>query len=346
MLTGDMVRLREVVDAAIRTCRENPGFEWELACNLQLRANFLANRSDWAGDARRDADEALEIHRGLGDTWGIAEALSARGEARERAGAYREAAADYEAAIEHAERLGARSHSAVLTARLGDVLLEAGDTERGERLLREVIDSTRGRHLEALPAARLFLIGWLCVTGRTAEAREHLRALRAEFRIAHYVVFDAFILGAEAYLEVAEGNDERGLDITRQAIRQASDPLSAAMAPHMRAAYVVLGAVALAGLDGAGTPGTRPAASAPPPPGCRRSTTRAWWSARCAPAQRPGSVRCSTRRRSRPRTPRATASPRRRPSPCSIRRDRAPARRRTIRSSYGTCGSRPAPSPP
>ncbi|MEU0284433.1 BTAD domain-containing putative transcriptional regulator [Streptomyces sp. NPDC006147] len=250
MLTGDMVRLREVVDAAIRTCRENPGFEWELACNLQLRANFLANRSDWAGDARRDADEALEIHRGLGDTWGIAEALSARGEARERAGAYREAAADYEAAIEHAERLGARSHSAVLTARLGDVLLEAGDTERGERLLREVIDSTRGRHLEALPAARLFLIGWLCVTGRTAEAREHLRALRAEFRIAHYVVFDAFILGAEAYLEVAEGNDERGLDITRQAIRQASDPLSAAMAPHMRAAYVVLGAVALAGLDG------------------------------------------------------------------------------------------------
>ncbi|CAM5730345.1 hypothetical protein STENM223S_08565 [Streptomyces tendae] len=72
MLTGDMERLREVVDAAVRTSRENPGFEWELACNLQLRANFLANRSDWAGDARRDADEALEIHRRLGDTWGTA----------------------------------------------------------------------------------------------------------------------------------------------------------------------------------------------------------------------------------------------------------------------------------
>ncbi|MFE2279350.1 BTAD domain-containing putative transcriptional regulator [Streptomyces sp. NPDC059454] len=250
MLTGDMERLRHVVDAAIRTCRENPGFEWELAANLQLRANFLANRSDWAGDARRAADEALEIHRRLGDTWGIAEALSARGEARERAGAYEDAAADFEAAIEYADRLGARAHTAILTARLGSALLEGGDPERGERLLREVIDDTRGRHTEALPAARLFLTGWLCTTGRTAEAREHLRALREEFRIAHYVVFDAFILGAEGWLEVAEGNDERGLVVIREAIRQAGDPLSAAMAPHMRAAYLTLGAAALAGLDG------------------------------------------------------------------------------------------------
>ncbi|MFF9758791.1 BTAD domain-containing putative transcriptional regulator [Streptomyces caelestis] len=250
MLTGDMERLRHVVDAAIRTCREHPGFEWELACNLQLRANFLANRSDWAGDARRDADEALEIHRRLGDTWGVAEALSARGEARERAGAYRDAAADYEAAIEHADRLGARAHTAVLTARLGGALLEAGEAERGERLLREVIDDTRGRHTEALPAARLFLTGWLCTTGRTAEAREHLRALREEFRLAHYVVFDAFILGAEGWLEVADGNDEQALVVLREAIRQAGDPLSAAMAPHMRSEYVTLGAVALAGIDG------------------------------------------------------------------------------------------------
>ncbi|MEU7468182.1 BTAD domain-containing putative transcriptional regulator [Streptomyces sp. NPDC044984] len=250
MLTGDMERLRHVVDAAIRTCRENPGFEWELASNLQLRANFLANRSDWAGDARRDADEALEIHRRLGDTWGIAEAHSARGEARERVGAYEAAAADFEAAIEHAERLGARAHTAILTARLGSALLEAGETERGERLLREVIDDTRGRHTEALPAARLFLTGWLCVTGRTAEAREHLRALREEFRIAHYVVFDAFILGAEGWLEVADGNDERALVIIREAIRKAGDPLSVAMAPYMPSAYVTTGAVALAGVDG------------------------------------------------------------------------------------------------
>ncbi|KES07384.1 regulator [Streptomyces toyocaensis] len=250
MLIGDMERLRHVVDAAIRASREHPGFEWELACNLQLRANFLANRSDWAGDARRDADEALAIHRRLGDTWGLAEALSARGEAHERSGAYEAAAADYEAAIGYAESLGARAHVAVLSARLGGALLEAGRTERGERLLREVIDSTRGRHSEALPAARLFLAGWLGTVGRTAEAREHLRALREEFRLAHYVVFDAFILGAEAWVEVADGNDEQAMVVIREALRQADDPLSAAMAPHMRSSYLTLGAAALAGLDG------------------------------------------------------------------------------------------------
>ncbi|WP_149549591.1 BTAD domain-containing putative transcriptional regulator [Streptomyces marokkonensis] len=250
MLTGDMDRLREVVDAAVRTCREVPGFDWELASNLQMRANFLANRSDWAADARRDADEALEIHRRLGDTWGTAEALSARGEARERRGAYEAAAADYRAAIELVERLGARAQKALLLARLGSVLLEAGEGERGERMLRDVIDRTRGGHNEAMPAARLFLAGWLGRTGRTTEAREQLRILREEFRIAHYVVFDAFILGAEGWLEVADGNDEQALVIVREALRQAGDPLSAAMAPHMRSVYLTMGATALAGLDG------------------------------------------------------------------------------------------------
>ncbi|EFL31675.1 LOW QUALITY PROTEIN: multidomain-containing protein family, partial [Streptomyces viridochromogenes DSM 40736] len=84
MLTGDMDRLRVIMDESIRTCRQAPGFDWELASGLQMRANFLANRTDWAGDAARDADESLEIYRRLGDDWGTAEALSARAEAHER----------------------------------------------------------------------------------------------------------------------------------------------------------------------------------------------------------------------------------------------------------------------
>ncbi|MER6408470.1 BTAD domain-containing putative transcriptional regulator [Streptomyces viridosporus] len=250
MLTGDMDGLRTAVDAAVRTCRDTPGFEWELASNLQMRANLLANRSDWAGDARRDADESLEIYRRLGDVWGTAEALSARGEAREREGEYAAAAADYEAAIEHAERLGARAQVAVLSARLGSALLEAGDAERGERLLRDVIDQEHGGHGEAMPAARLFLAGLLGTTGRTDEAREQLRLLREEFRIAHYVVFDAFILGAEGWLEVVDGRDEQALVLIRQALERAGDPLSTAIAPHMRAGCLTMGAAALAGLDG------------------------------------------------------------------------------------------------
>lgn len=95
LLTGDVDRLRAILDANIDTCRAL-GFTWELAQTLQLRANILANRSDWAGDALADADDALEIFDRLGDAWGAAEALSARGESLERRGEFALAAADYE----------------------------------------------------------------------------------------------------------------------------------------------------------------------------------------------------------------------------------------------------------
>ncbi|MEU2269251.1 BTAD domain-containing putative transcriptional regulator [Streptomyces olindensis] len=250
MLTGEMDRLRIIVDASIRTCRETPGFAWELASALQMRANFLANRTDWAGDAARDADESLEIYQRLGDAWGTAEALSARAEAHERRGDYALAAADYEAAIAHAEHLGARAQAAVLTARLGNALLEADEGERGERLLREVIAQHEDTHSEAMPAARLFLAGWLGMTGRVPEAREQLRRLRQDFRIAHFIVFDAYILGAEGWLDAVEGRYEECLDRIRGALERAADPLSAAIAPHMRAVYLTIAAGSLAGLDG------------------------------------------------------------------------------------------------
>ncbi|MCX2923091.1 BTAD domain-containing putative transcriptional regulator [Streptomyces sp. NEAU-W12] len=250
LLNGEMNTLHKVVDAAVRTCRQTPGFDWELASNLQMRANFLANRSDWADDALRDADEALEIHRRIGDAWGAAEGLAARAEARERRGECALAAADYEEAIRYAERLGAHAQTAVLTARLGGVLLEAGEEERGERLLRDVIDRRGGGHEPALPAARLFLTDWLGMTGRVAEAREQLRALREEFRIAHYVVFDAFILGAEGWLDIADGHDERALGTIRAALAQSNNPLTLAIAVHMRASHLTMAAMALAGVDG------------------------------------------------------------------------------------------------
>ncbi|MFI8892649.1 BTAD domain-containing putative transcriptional regulator [Streptomyces paradoxus] len=252
MLTGDMDRLRVIIDAAISTCRQTPGFDWELASGLQMRANFLANRTDWAGDAARDADESLEIYRRLGDAWGTAEALSARAEAHERKGDYALAAADYEAAVEYAEHLGARAQAAVLSARLGSALLEAGEDERGERLLREVIAQHEDTHSEAMPAARLFLAGWLGMTDRTGEAREHLRRLRQDFRIAHFIVFDAFILGAEAWLDATDGRYEECLGRLRKGMERAADPLSEAITPHMRSGYLIIGARALAAVDGGG----------------------------------------------------------------------------------------------
>ncbi|MDR6973490.1 putative ATPase/DNA-binding SARP family transcriptional activator [Streptomyces sp. 3330] len=250
VMAGAPDRIRAIIDANVDTCRRTPGYDWELASCLQLRANILANRADWAGSAFRDAAEALEIFQRLGDAWGTAEALSARAEAHERLGAYREAAADYEGAIEQAERLGARSQSAVLAARLGSVLLEAGDEERGERLLREVITGEERAVNEAMHIARLFLAGWLAAIGRRAEAREQLHLLRQEFNFGHFAVFHSFILGAEAWLDAIDGRSAQALTGIRAALERAMDPLSVAIAPQMRSFYLFIAATALVGVDG------------------------------------------------------------------------------------------------
>ncbi|MFF4057577.1 BTAD domain-containing putative transcriptional regulator [Streptomyces sp. NPDC001668] len=250
MLTGDMDRLRNVIQATVDTCRATPGYEWELAAALQWRANLLANRSDWAGDAIQDAEEALEIYERLGDLWGTAEALSARAEAHERKGEWRAAADDYERAIERAEQLGARAQKSVLNARLGSTLLETGEAERGELLLREVIADQDGARNEAMPASRMFLAGRLGLTGRVDEAREQLRLLRQQFGIAHFVIFDAFILGSEAWLEAVDGCYEECLTLTRRALEKSEDPLALTIAPHMRTMYLHIAALALAAAEG------------------------------------------------------------------------------------------------
>ncbi|WP_225830893.1 BTAD domain-containing putative transcriptional regulator [Streptomyces sp. NK08204] len=248
MMTGGADRLMTIIDAAVQTCRDTPGYAWELAGSLHLRANMCAHRTAWAGDAARDADEALEIYRGLSDDWGTAEALSARGESYERKGAHERAAADYAEAIDHAERLGARAQVAMLRARLGNVLMEAGEDERGERMLREVVASLDGSQNEAMPAARLYLACWLGLTDRTAEAREQLRLLREEFKMAHFIVFDAMILGQEAWLDALDDRPEDALARIRRALALALDPLSQVVVPHLHSVCLTVAAMALARL--------------------------------------------------------------------------------------------------
>ncbi|MET9828767.1 BTAD domain-containing putative transcriptional regulator [Streptomyces sp. NPDC006385] len=249
MLTADMDRMRQVTDATVETCRTTPGFDWELAMALQMRANLTAHRPEWPGDATRDADEALEIFQRLGDLWGTAEALAARAESHEQRGEWEQATVAYESAIEYAGRLGAHAQVAVLRARLGSALVESGEAERGERVLREVLDQRDSARNEARPAARLFLAGRLGMTGRVPEAREQLRLLREEFTIAHFVVFDAFILGSEAWLESVDGCYEECLAMVRRALEMAEEPLFQVIAPRMRSMYLQLAALALAHVE-------------------------------------------------------------------------------------------------
>jgi hypothetical protein len=101
-----------------------------------------------------------------------------------------------------------------------------------------------------MPAARMFLAGHCGLTGRIPEAREQLRLLREEFGIAHFVIFDAYILASQAWLEAFDGCYEECLAITRRALERAADPLSLAIAPTMRTLLLHIAAIALAAVDG------------------------------------------------------------------------------------------------
>ncbi|MFF4228121.1 BTAD domain-containing putative transcriptional regulator [Streptomyces sp. NPDC001820] len=245
VVTGDNERLRELLNETVDACRAY-GYEWELAASLQARANVLANRSQWAGDAAGDADEALEIFTRLGDAWGAAEALSARGEAHERRGEYPLAAEDFTAAIRYAERIGAQAQAAVLRTRLGGNLMETGEGERGEALIREVLATGTNLGNESTAIARLLLGLWLGRTGRTQEARIEIERLLEQFRSNTFAIFEGIVFGYLAWLDLLDGEYEPALERARTALAKAKDPLTRMVAPQMPSVYMVTAAGALA----------------------------------------------------------------------------------------------------
>lgn len=241
MISGKPGLLREVVEASVDTARAL-GYRWELASALQLRANILANRADWAGDASRDADESHALFRELGDDWGCAEALSARAESREKRGEYALAAQDFRAAIEHAERLGARAQVTVLRVRMAGTLAENGEVEEAERILTGIV-ATEPSGSEAMPPARMFLAGILGRTGRIAEARAQIGLLSNEFAYGAYAVFGMFLLATTAWLDNQEGRHEEALAHVREAMAAAHDPLALMVAPQLPAVLLLTAAV-------------------------------------------------------------------------------------------------------
>ncbi|MFJ4913385.1 AfsR/SARP family transcriptional regulator [Streptomyces sp. NPDC088726] len=249
LVTRDMSAVRDLLEETVRAAR-GLGYEWELASALQMRANVLANRLDWAGEARADADESLEIFVRLGDDWGVAEALSSRGEANEKRGDYGRAAEDYVAAIGYAEKIGARAQVSVLRTRYASALTELGRGPEGEVILREVLEETWHVGHGAKSFARLFLAMWLGRSGRTGEARAHLAALCEEFTAETEAVFHGFVVGAVAWLDTIEGRYADALDRSREALERSDDPLTQMVAPHMAATHLVTAARALGGLGG------------------------------------------------------------------------------------------------
>ncbi|MER5933218.1 BTAD domain-containing putative transcriptional regulator [Streptomyces sp. NPDC002054] len=251
MIAGDTVLLQQVINATVDTAR-GLGHRWELASALQLRANVMSNRADWAGNVARDAEESLAVFRDLGDDWGCAEALAARAESREKRGEYVRAAEDFRAAIRHAERLGAQGQVTVLRVRLAGALSEQGESEaaEGEEILTEIVGGRQRFGNEAMPAARMFLATRFGRTGRLAEARAQLELLTEEFSYGVYAVFDAYVFAVTAWLNNQEGAYEHTRTVLRQALVTMRDPLALLVAPQMPAVFLMMGAAALAGLGG------------------------------------------------------------------------------------------------
>ncbi|MFJ4013750.1 BTAD domain-containing putative transcriptional regulator [Streptomyces sp. NPDC090026] len=248
LLTGDGEDVRRTLDASVRTA-EDQGDDWALAAVLQQRANLLANRAHWAGDALQDADRSLALFRDLGDAWGIAEALASRAEAHERRGDYDEAAAGFRAATGHAERLGAESQVALLRTRLAAVLVETDVYGEAEAILRAVVEA-EGESNEALPAARLVISMLYARTGRTPEARTQLDLLAAEMSGDTLVLFHGMVVGCLAWLDVLDGRFAEALEGARAALDPALDRLSLMVAPQLPALYVLTAACALLRLGG------------------------------------------------------------------------------------------------
>ncbi|MFC1403567.1 MULTISPECIES: BTAD domain-containing putative transcriptional regulator [Streptacidiphilus] len=244
LMSGRPDRLQDLTELTVRTCREL-GYEWELALVLQLRANILANRSEWAQDAVGDADEAIELFTRIGDEWGVAEGLSVRGEAHEKLGRFAEATADYLRAREVAEAMGAHSQATILQVRLGQVLIAQGEGQRGEQLLRETLEVSRRSTNEARPAARMLLVVHLGETGRTVEAREQLALLRIDARTHGAPFVQGMIAGMEAMIDVVDRRTGSALEHAAHALSFGDDPLTAMVMPHLRALHLLIAARAL-----------------------------------------------------------------------------------------------------
>ncbi|MFE0188852.1 BTAD domain-containing putative transcriptional regulator [Streptomyces sp. NPDC058989] len=251
LLTGQLDQLAELVDSGVRACRDR-GYAWELAYVLQLRAKIFNDHAGGLPQAARDADEALRIFLRVGDAWGAAEALSGRAETHEKRGAYELAASDYRAAMVHAEEVGAHGQTLLLRGRLGAVLIEDGQGETGERMLREVLAETAkgnsGRDTE--PFARLSLAMRLSMTGRFQEAREELLTVRELFTSRAPDMFVGLLEASLVSVDLEEGLTEGLLPRFRKALEMMQEPLARMVAPDLPVLQLLGGARVLMAVHG------------------------------------------------------------------------------------------------
>ncbi|WP_329275346.1 ATP-binding protein [Streptomyces sp. NBC_00691] len=245
LMTGEFTGLGETLTAVVDACRDHaPG--WDLGFALLLRAKLVVR-------GPRDAAEALALFEAAGDSWGIAEALAARGESYERAGRLAEAAADFERATEAAAHVGASSQVPLYTARLAAVRLRLapeGDPA-AEQLLAQAADAAGEWGAEVAGSARMLLTQHYGHTGRTGLARAQLSRLEREFGDATPDLFWGLAGGAWAWLDCLDGAYDPAVERLAKAVA-AVETLARLVAPYLIVTQFATAAWALGGRGGPG----------------------------------------------------------------------------------------------
>ncbi|MER7518494.1 AfsR family transcriptional regulator, partial [Streptomyces sp. NPDC126499] len=254
LMTGRFGSLDETLAALVAAARDH-GDDWDLAFALLLRARLL-------GGQARDAEEALERFETVRDSWGIAEALAARGETYERAGRTGEAAADFARAMDAAARLGARSQVPVFKALLAALRLRtpavADDPVAradAERLLVEAARESGEAGTEAVSTPRLLLAQHYGGTGRTSLARAQVRLMEDECGELTPGLFHGMLAGLHAWLDCLDGAFDDAAARLARAVRE-MEALAHLVAPYLIVTQFATAAWAFAG-TGAATEGAR-----------------------------------------------------------------------------------------
>ncbi|SHL10653.1 BTAD domain-containing putative transcriptional regulator [Actinacidiphila paucisporea] len=236
--TGDFGRLQALVEDTVAACRRY-GRDWELAYVLQLRAKINNDVAERIADSVLDIGESRRIFQRLGDEWGMAETLSAEAEAAGNAGDWEHAARCCVEGIELARKIGSPQHVPVLTVRLGDAMVNAGQVEEGMRKLREGVDDATRTGTDQDGAGffgRMMLAGALGSTGRPAEALELIEETMARGVAASGQ--PAFVMGMlkgmKGSLIGRLGDPEGGLALLHEGLATlAEHPLAEVITPRL-----------------------------------------------------------------------------------------------------------------
>ncbi|GAA2120168.1 hypothetical protein GCM10009759_68780 [Kitasatospora saccharophila] len=231
-LTGEMERTRAVMDDAVAGARVHGG-PLDLAFALQLRARLLNDLAGGLDQAIADSAEALALYTGLGDRWGMADALSGKAENATKSGDAVQAEAAFRQAIELSVQLGAHQEVPMLRARLGEVVAER-DPEGGERMVREAVAEAAADNTDAEGArmyGRLVLCN-LCVRrGEYAEALAVLDELPADPGLRGPVpsVFAGIVACIRGWVVARAGDPAAGLALMRAGRRTMTEGESSVM---------------------------------------------------------------------------------------------------------------------